>query len=340
MELKDSNNVVRWSDIVTACRADIVQDFATYSTDTTCNLKGVWKYQDVAPESSFTKNSLLDPYDQSSERGSSNTYKSSNTDESSNTDKFSKSSRLGYKLTSTDKANITNLYTSLERDRMWKLSTGRYVEDVINLFNLKLGYEHPSCSLILDLDDQNWINVFSREELDEVKKKCVEKNMNLQFPKKKIQDFLDEIPKTTDVLEVFNHINNIVIDPATDQGLYWLKMTIQQAADDLRLLGIPHHDGGNWINVGYVWKSPGNESVATRQAFLKAMIKKLRNRCLCRYIFASTSSTSSSPILERDFSVDDNTNSNSIKAARLAYCDGDTQQMIDFIGHSIKKIRL
>lgn len=35
MELKDSNNVVRWSDIVTACRADIVQDFATYSTDTT-----------------------------------------------------------------------------------------------------------------------------------------------------------------------------------------------------------------------------------------------------------------------------------------------------------------
>ncbi|GAA5800151.1 hypothetical protein HPULCUR_005576 [Helicostylum pulchrum] len=90
-----------------------------------------------------------------------------------------------------------------------------------------------------NLDDQNWINVFSREELDEVKKKCVEKNMNLQFPKKKIQDFLDEIPKTTDVLEVFNHINNIVIDPATDQDIYWLKMTIQQAADDLRLLGIP-----------------------------------------------------------------------------------------------------
>lgn len=101
-----------------------------------------------------------------------------------------------------------------------------------------------------------------------------------------------------------------------------------------------NNDGGKWINVGYVRKSPGNESVATRQALLKAMIMKLRNRCLCHYVFASTSSTSSSPILERDFSVDNNTNSNNIKAASLAYCDGDTQQMIDFIGHSIKKIRL
>ncbi|KAG1501489.1 hypothetical protein G6F47_000764 [Rhizopus delemar] len=101
-----------------------------------------------------------------------------------------------------------------------------------------------------------------------------------------------------------------------------------------------NNDGSNWINVGYVRKSPGIESVATRQGLLEAMIMKLRNRCLCRYIFASTSSTSSSPILERDFLADNNTNSNNIKATGLAYCDGDTQAMIDFIGHSIKKIRL
>lgn len=81
--------------------------------------------------------------------------------------------------------------------------------------------------------------------------------------------------------------------------------------------------------------------MATRQGLLEAMIMKLRNRCLCRYIFASTSSTSSSPILERDFLADNNTNSNkNIKATSLACCDGDTQAMIDFIGHSIKKIRL
>ncbi|KAG0928826.1 hypothetical protein G6F57_013104 [Rhizopus arrhizus] len=102
-----------------------------------------------------------------------------------------------------------------------------------------------------------------------------------------------------------------------------------------------NNDGSNWINVGYVRKSPGIESVATRQGLLEAMIMKLRNRCLCRYVFASASSTSSSPILERDFLADNNTNSNNnIKATSLASCDGDTRVMIDFIRHSIKKIRL
>ncbi|KAI8971520.1 hypothetical protein BDF20DRAFT_915321 [Mycotypha africana] len=101
------------------------------------------------------------------------------------------------------------------------------------------------------------------------------------------------------------------------------------------------NDGSNWINVGYVRKSPGSESVATRQALLEAMIMKLRNRCLCRFIFASTSSTSSSPILERDFLQGNTTNSNkTVKATNLAHCDGDTQAMIDFIGHSMKKVRL
>lgn len=100
-------------------------------------------------------------------------------------------------------------------------------------------------------------------------------------------------------------------------------------------------DGNNWINVGYVRKSPGNENLATRKGLLEAMIMKLRKRCLYRYVFASTSSTTSSPILERDFLADNNTNSNNkINATSLAYCDGDTQAMTDFIGHSIKKIRL
>ncbi|KAI9492215.1 hypothetical protein BDB00DRAFT_883568 [Zychaea mexicana] len=87
-----------------------------------------------------------------------------------------------------------------------------------------------------------------------------------------------------------------------------------------------NNDGSNWINVGYVRKSPGIESVATRQGLLEAMI---------------INSTSSSPILERDFLADNNINgNNNIKATSLAYCEGDTQAMIDFIGHSIKQIRL
>ncbi|KAL0090864.1 hypothetical protein J3Q64DRAFT_1692823 [Phycomyces blakesleeanus] len=81
-----------------------------------------------------------------------------------------------------------------------------------------------------------------------------------------------------------------------------------------------NNDGSNWMNGGYVRKSPDIESVVTRQEFVEAMIMKLRNRCLCRYIFASTRPTSSSPILERDFLAENN-----VKAAGLAYCHEDTQ---------------
>lgn len=65
---------------------------------------------------------------------------------------------------------------------------------------------------------------------------------------------------------------------------------------------------------------------------------KLRTRRLCRYVFAYPSSSSSSPILERVFLAASN-NDNSIEATSLAYCNGDTQAMIDFMRHSIEKIR-
>ncbi|SAM02254.1 hypothetical protein [Absidia glauca] len=95
------------------------------------------------------------------------------------------------------------------------------------------------------------------------------------------------------------------------------------------------NDDGNWISVGYVRKSPGNESDEKRRILLNKMIKKLRDRCLCQHVFASTSSTSSSSINERDFEAREG-----IIANTLDHCDGDTQDMIDFVGHSLKKVRL
>jgi hypothetical protein len=98
--------------------------------------------------------------------------------------------------------------------------------------------------------------------------------------------------------------------------------------------------GDNWLNIGYARKSPGSESMTTRQGLLEAMIMKLRDRCFCSHVYAFTSSKTSSPILERDFVTDGQGSNNTLKAKSLAYCDGDTQDMIDFIAHSIKKIRL
>jgi hypothetical protein len=43
--------------------------------------------------------------------------------------------------------------------------------------------------------------------------------------------FLDEIPKTTDIKEIFLYLNKQIIAPYENRDLYWLKNTLQQVAD-------------------------------------------------------------------------------------------------------------
>ena len=100
------------------------------------------------------------------------------------------------------------------------------------------------------MDDKNWINVFSAEELDEIKNKCVEKDIRFQFTEK---DFLNTIPRTTDIIKVFNHISNIVIDPVTERDLYWLKIIIQQAADLFATNYLPLTDHSERDVMRRVW---------------------------------------------------------------------------------------
>lgn len=60
---------------------------------------------------------------------------------------------------------------------------------------------------------------------------------------------------------------------------------------------------GNWLNIGYVRKSPSNESEETRIRLLKSMMLRIRNRCFVSKIFVSYCSSSTTPLLERDYST-------------------------------------
>ncbi|ORZ18854.1 hypothetical protein BCR42DRAFT_411719 [Absidia repens] len=96
-----------------------------------------------------------------------------------------------------------------------------------------------------------------------------------------------------------------------------------------------NNNNDGWINVGYVRKTPGKESDKCRRDLLNAMITKLQNRCFCQKIYASVSCKSDSPILERDFSDDNKT-----MVTSLTGCDGDAQDMIQFVSHTTKRVRL
>lgn len=66
-------------------------------------------------------------------------------------------------------------------------------------------------------------------------------------------DFLSSIPKTTDIKEIFNYLNNAIIDPFTNRDLYWLKMTLQQAADLFIVNYLPLSNSSERDLIRRVW---------------------------------------------------------------------------------------
>ncbi|KAI8985179.1 hypothetical protein BDB01DRAFT_101666 [Pilobolus umbonatus] len=116
----------------------------------------------------------------------------------------------------------------LNKKHMWKLSSGRYVEKVMRDFTLKLNYEHPLCSVILDVDDSHWVDTFTPDELIEMKQAIPAQTQHLPSH---MEDSISNIPKTSDIKEIFTHLNKQIIDPYEHRDTYWLRMSLQNTAD-------------------------------------------------------------------------------------------------------------
>ncbi|ORY91329.1 hypothetical protein BCR43DRAFT_508761 [Syncephalastrum racemosum] len=90
---------------------------------------------------------------------------------------------------------------------------------------------------------------------------------------------------------------------------------------------------GDWLNVGYVRKSPGNEGAEIRNRLIRSMAMRLQYQCFCDKVFVSDGTSSGDAILLRD--------SYSRRVPKKHRCfDGNTQDMFSFITSSIKKIRV
>ncbi|KAI9254745.1 hypothetical protein EDC94DRAFT_236636 [Helicostylum pulchrum] len=233
------DNCVLWSDFVVAFKNEIIEDCnMNHSTYNKRNFKGNWvkRTKVVAQESDITLDMKNDNWQvieeilQEKKRDEGRVSDSSNISETSSKtgSDSSKKTLLGYKLDSNEKEEIQKMYSGLEKTKMWKLSSNRYVEEVMEQFTQRLNCEHPSCSLILDINDDHWTGYFSPEELREIKEVTTPTDSKLP---ENMTNFINTIPKTTKLKEIFLHLNSQIIDPYQDRDVYWLKNTLQQAAD-------------------------------------------------------------------------------------------------------------
>ncbi|KAI9364821.1 hypothetical protein BD770DRAFT_406822 [Pilaira anomala] len=75
-------------------------------------------------------------------------------------------------------------------------------------FSMKLNYEHPVCSLVLDLGDENWKNIFSQGEINEINKKYDKNNSSLNTIQSYKVDVVEHSQKRSRVaISVQNHGN-------------------------------------------------------------------------------------------------------------------------------------
>ncbi|CAG8699506.1 3960_t:CDS:2, partial [Acaulospora morrowiae] len=71
-------------------------------------------------------------------------------------------------LTTEHRQEIQDVYKKMKKERMWKLPTGRYVEEELFKLGKKLKFEHAVHSFIVDVDDETIRNHFNEAELDEI----------------------------------------------------------------------------------------------------------------------------------------------------------------------------
>lgn len=87
--------------------------------------------------------------------------------------------------------------------------------------------DSPSQYCILDIEDDNWIGIFTIEERQEIAH-AIPPILLPNMPSHMV-NFLIDIPDTEDLTLVYNHLENIPLDYSSEKHLLWLKHGIQNA---------------------------------------------------------------------------------------------------------------
>ncbi|GAN10038.1 hypothetical protein MAM1_0315d09572 [Mucor ambiguus] len=150
--------------------------------------------------------------------------------ESASTTSSSKSkSKLGTLLSNKNRQIALDLYNQMENTNKWKLTSGRFVEDVMHNVLLTQPFEHPSQYCILDIDDDNWIDIFTLEERLEII--LAIPSIELPSMPSDMVNFLINIPDTEDLTVIYNYLENTPLDYNSQNHLLWLKHSIQNAIE-------------------------------------------------------------------------------------------------------------
>ncbi|KAK4520022.1 succinate--CoA ligase beta chain [Mucor velutinosus] len=127
------------------------------------------------------------------------------------------------KLSVLDKKIIQSLYDRLDRSKMWRLSNGTIVEDKMKEVALGFEYEHPCHSLILDVNDACWSEVFESDEIEEIRSF---RSVEMPVMSAEVESYIQAL-NTLNPSQLYAKVDSGVHDIASDSS--WLQKSYRDA---------------------------------------------------------------------------------------------------------------
>lgn len=104
---------------------------------------------------------------------------------------------------------------------------------------------------MLDLEDGNWEEQFTEVELEEISSHFIMDDID-ELPSH-MQHFIDNVPVTDNILEIFTYVSCQFVNPETDPDLYWLKSTLESVASMFITKYLPITDQQERDLIRRVW---------------------------------------------------------------------------------------
>ncbi|KAI8969588.1 hypothetical protein BDB01DRAFT_732166 [Pilobolus umbonatus] len=133
-----------------------------------------------------------------------------------------------------DKRRVQAVFDQLDRSKLWYLkatiqlsqadnSEVLSVEEKILNFALKCNYIHSCHSFILDLNDENWREVFTKEELQEIHS---DGPSTIRHIDRRMEAELDRLEGKVTIREIYNHSGAIEHDLEKEPHIGWLSTSV------------------------------------------------------------------------------------------------------------------
>ncbi|KAI9311337.1 hypothetical protein BX666DRAFT_1997377 [Dichotomocladium elegans] len=124
------------------------------------------------------------------------------------------------------------MFRGLDRTKFWRLSSGRYVEDIARNLAEDCKYEHPACSLIMDPSDPIWAKDMTEDERNGIK----------SFKRQSVSPLPDDLATLLHTYrdkksfeEIEAHNIRLKYSPTNQPDHHWVKRSIDDCLNVLRI---------------------------------------------------------------------------------------------------------